>query len=195
MVRERRARPLKAKERDRQVLWAARNLFAERGFEATTVADVAAKAGVAVGTVYLRFENKAALLAGVLQQVAEDFVAVMAASAIQARPWRHRLRPLFSSLLAEAQRQSDLPALMALSQHNRVDVGENIVLAWIARFIEDGQAAGAFRPMAVGPAAAMAFGMVQGAMQHMLATGGSAGPYVEALADAAERWVMAEEAS
>ena len=40
------------------ILTAARNLFAEKGYEETTIADIAKLAGVAVGTVYLYFHNK-----------------------------------------------------------------------------------------------------------------------------------------
>lgn len=48
------------------VLEAARALFAERGFETTTIRDVAARAGVATGTVFVHAPNKAALLAATL---------------------------------------------------------------------------------------------------------------------------------
>ena len=45
-----------------RILIAARAVFAERGLDAK-LADVAARAGVGVGTVYRRFENKEALIA------------------------------------------------------------------------------------------------------------------------------------
>lgn len=40
------------------ILEAARALFGEKGYEDTTIADIAKKAGIAVGTVYLYFRNK-----------------------------------------------------------------------------------------------------------------------------------------
>src|SRR3954469_22767399 len=46
----------------RQILEAAERLFAERGYAATTMAAIAAEAGVAVKTVYLAFETKSGLL-------------------------------------------------------------------------------------------------------------------------------------
>lgn len=46
----------------RAVLAAARELFVERGYAATTMADVATRAGVAVQTVYSSVGGKAALL-------------------------------------------------------------------------------------------------------------------------------------
>jgi AcrR family transcriptional regulator len=48
------------------ILDAAIKVFAEKGFHAATIKDVAAEAGVADGTIYNYFENKTALLMGVL---------------------------------------------------------------------------------------------------------------------------------
>jgi AcrR family transcriptional regulator len=49
----------------RDILAAAQLLFERRGFAATTMAAVAAEAGVALKTVYLAFETKAGVLRGV----------------------------------------------------------------------------------------------------------------------------------
>jgi AcrR family transcriptional regulator len=56
---------LAAVKRD-QILQAARAVFAEKGFHPATIKDVAARAGVADGTVYNYFENKTALILGLL---------------------------------------------------------------------------------------------------------------------------------
>ncbi len=51
-----------AKENRRRILDAAHALFVTRGYGRTTIADVAAEAGVAPETVYAAFKNKPALL-------------------------------------------------------------------------------------------------------------------------------------
>lgn len=55
-----------AQLRRKQILDAAIQVFAERGFHRTTIRDVAKAAGVADGTIYNYFENKIALLLGIL---------------------------------------------------------------------------------------------------------------------------------
>ena len=50
--------------RRRHILKATLQLFPEREFQRTTIREVAAAAGVAEGTIYNSFENKAALLLG-----------------------------------------------------------------------------------------------------------------------------------
>ena len=53
------------------ILDAATNVFAGRGFHRTTIRDVARAAGVADGTIYNYFENKTALLLGIMNRMNE----------------------------------------------------------------------------------------------------------------------------
>lgn len=52
----------KTRQTRRRMVAAARDLFVERGYAATTLQDVADRAGVAVQTIYFTFGNKRALL-------------------------------------------------------------------------------------------------------------------------------------
>ena len=54
--------------RPSELIAAALELFVERGFAATKLDDVAAKAGVSKGTLYLYFESKDALFKAVIEQ-------------------------------------------------------------------------------------------------------------------------------
>jgi AcrR family transcriptional regulator len=53
-----------AEQRRREILAAALELFSTKGFEDTAVQDIAASAGVAIGTVYLYFPSKEHVLLG-----------------------------------------------------------------------------------------------------------------------------------
>jgi AcrR family transcriptional regulator len=50
------------------ILDAAQSVFAERGYHRTTIKDIAARAGVADGTVYNYFDNKDALLSALFDR-------------------------------------------------------------------------------------------------------------------------------
>jgi TetR/AcrR family transcriptional regulator, transcriptional repressor for nem operon len=63
--------------RREQILDAAARVLVERGLAATTMADVAEAAAVAKGTVYLYFESKAELLAGLRARYFERFAALL----------------------------------------------------------------------------------------------------------------------
>ena len=55
--------------REAAILEAALDLFVERGFEATSVPEVAQRAGVAAGTIYLYFASKEALVNALLARI------------------------------------------------------------------------------------------------------------------------------
>src|SRR6202048_3214175 len=79
----------KAQATRRRILDAARRLFVERGYVATTIEAIAGEAGVAVPTVYLAFGTKRALLVELLD--IED-VGDEEAVAVLERPWVDELR-------------------------------------------------------------------------------------------------------
>jgi TetR/AcrR family transcriptional repressor of nem operon len=60
-----------------QILDAAARVLVERGLAATTMAEVAEAASVAKGTVYLYFESKAELLAGLRARYFEEFASML----------------------------------------------------------------------------------------------------------------------
>ena len=73
----------RAEARPDEMLDAALELFMEKGFAATRVEDIASRAGVSKGTVYLYFPSKDALLEGLVRRaivpVADSALAVVAA--------------------------------------------------------------------------------------------------------------------
>jgi AcrR family transcriptional regulator len=57
--------------RREDILNAARQVFAERGFRGTTIADIAEAAGIALGTIYLYFKSKDDVFAALSQRLGE----------------------------------------------------------------------------------------------------------------------------
>lgn len=70
--------PVAKTERRQQILAAARDIFAKRGYHQTTIDDIVAQAGVARGTFYLYFEDKRAVFADLIDRFwAHITVAIM----------------------------------------------------------------------------------------------------------------------
>ena len=63
-------------ERERRVLAAARRLFDRKGFTATSMEDVAARAGLAVGTLYNYFPSKEQLLFAISRSDTEHLAEI-----------------------------------------------------------------------------------------------------------------------
>lgn len=66
-----------------RIVAAAREVFADRGFAATRMGDVAHAAGVAHGTVYTYFDAKDDVLLAVLDEARADLLAAMAVPTVR----------------------------------------------------------------------------------------------------------------
>lgn len=84
-------------DKRRAILQAARELFASQGYDDTTIAEIAKAAGVAVGTVYLYFENKHDVLMDVCLELNAEVAQVMASPEILALPLRQIPRALIEA--------------------------------------------------------------------------------------------------
>lgn len=107
-----RARSEQAKDdRRRAFLDAALDEFFEKGFAATRMDDVAQRAGLTKGTLYLYFESKEALFKSLIEQLAApnlEQIELIAASAPSFSEAMERLAAFAPILI----RQSDMPRLM-----------------------------------------------------------------------------------
>ena len=150
----RRRRP---EARPSEIIAAALEEFTAKGFAATRLDDVAQRAGLSKGAIYLYFTDKRALLRGVVEEMATTNVA-----AFRAQVERHEgaAAPLLQAvLLALAQRiaGSPLPHLIKLiiaESRGQPEIGrlylETVIqraVPVIRELIERGIAAGEFRPV------------------------------------------------
>lgn len=142
--------------RRNQILDAATEVFAEKGFHHATIKDIARHAGIADGTIYIYFKNKPDLLLGILNRLNESErrgsdLAKSLEGEIDVRPFmkayvRHRLSVMSDNLRGF---QAVLPDILANTELRErflreviepsFQVAEPIFEQWVA--------AGAVRPM------------------------------------------------
>ena len=63
-----------------RLLLAAEQLFGERSYRRTTVAEICARAGMATGSFYAHFASKSDIFAAVIRQINADLRTAMAAA-------------------------------------------------------------------------------------------------------------------
>ena len=78
-----------------RLLAAAEELFAERSYQQTTVAEICARAGIATGSFYAHFRSKAEIFAAVVRRINADLRAAMRKAIEQAQTQRDRERACF----------------------------------------------------------------------------------------------------
>lgn len=90
--------------RPHEILKAALDVFATHGYEATRLEDVAERAGVSKGTIYLYFDSKEELFAEVVRQAILPHFETMEALAVQSGSaeaiLRQQLRTIYSKLVS-----------------------------------------------------------------------------------------------
>jgi AcrR family transcriptional regulator len=87
------------------ILAAAEEVFADAGLHAARMDTIAAKAGVSVGTLYNHFEDREALLAGLLAARRAELVGKLDAAISEAagRPLRERLRRILGAFASHCE--------------------------------------------------------------------------------------------
>ncbi|RAV05092.1 TetR/AcrR family transcriptional regulator [Paenibacillus sp. YN15] len=105
-----------ANKRD-SILKAALQLFAERGYDGTTVPMIADRAQVGAGTIYRYFENKESLVNGLFQSCVKEFADTLHFDALHSKEdIREQFHFIFQRLVAFAD--NNLLALLFIDSHN-----------------------------------------------------------------------------
>jgi AcrR family transcriptional regulator len=154
------------------IVRAALDLFRERGFEATTIADVAEAADIAPRTFFAYFESKEAVVFDDFEEVRERFAERLRDRASDETTF-DALRAWVGEWLEDSGSLDDhelrhelirsTPALQAREQANRA-VFEQLLSESVAA--ELGQPAGSLRPRMVGAAAVAALSALDDGESH-----------------------------
>ncbi len=82
-------------ERERLILRAAEELFIERGYQGASMDDIAARVGIAKGTVYLHFASKEDLAVALIEQGVRRFAQALDTILASDRTPRAKLEAIF----------------------------------------------------------------------------------------------------
>ncbi|KUO48770.1 MAG: hypothetical protein APF76_17955 [Desulfitibacter sp. BRH_c19] len=65
----------KLKDKERAIIKAAKEVFAEKGFQKASIKDIAKAAGIATGTFYLYFKNKEGFFEALVEEMYQELLA------------------------------------------------------------------------------------------------------------------------
>ena len=152
--------------RPEEIISAALDVFTDRGFAATKLEDIARRAGVTKGTIYLYFDSKEALFKALVRQT---IVPIIAQGEAIAQTFIGSARELFERLVREYWRLMGETSLVGIPKLMMAEAGNFPELArfyyaevvtrghrLMAGVIERGIKAGEFRPVNVMVAAKLA---------------------------------------
>ena len=158
MIEKTHKRQRKPEKRPDEILDAALSVFSEKGFADTRMDDVAHRARLSKGALYLYFKSKEQLFEALVRRFAETFAHVIAARITDlgtrdpVAAVRTAITFIFAAIsdpaisaaprlvLSEAQR---FPAIAALYRREVIEVGK----AAIQSVLKEGQRQGLFHPI------------------------------------------------
>ena len=145
------ARPRKD-DKGPRILQAAVKVFARKGYFAARISDIAKKAGVADGTIYLYFRNKEDILVSLFDEVMAGHLEVARAELKTAPGPAARLRRIAEHHLRTLGENRDLAVVFQVELRQSTKFMERFTASWLQDYfqllhgvIEEGQRAGVFR--------------------------------------------------
>lgn len=165
-------------ERRRQILGAAKAVFAEAGYHGASIGDIIDRAGIARGTFYLYFESKAAVFDSILDQATADLRQLVRRIDVDdpsAAPPQAQLRDQLVGTLSYIVGDRALATLLLSARHTpeaeaarRLDQFYGDVHDLLVRALETGMAIGLLRPCDRQVTASALLGCVRGVIELMV---------------------------
>lgn len=156
-------RPRSADKR-RRILEAASRVFARRGYFTARVADIAKRAGVADGTIYLYFRNKEDILVSLFDEVMSEHIAEGRREVATLTGAAERLQAIAAHHLRLLGQNADLAVVFQVELRQSTKFLERFTGSWFGDYldlltgvIEQGQREGALRSDLPARLAAKAF--------------------------------------
>jgi AcrR family transcriptional regulator len=170
-----RARTRDPAEKRARVMEAARRLFVERGYSATTTADVARHAGVSEGILFHHFGSKEGLLAAVAGEYGRGLAAAMFEAA-PLGPTPPSAGDMLRRAFAFVREQGALARLLVLTtdptgRQLAREASRAEIVGALARGFADWSARGLLRPMDPQIAAELLFALVGTALTECFVRG------------------------
>src|SRR2546425_5194511 len=107
------------------IIEAARNIFAIKGYEDTTIAEIAEEAGVAVGTVYLYFHNKREIYTSVSLDWAASIASVMRDPRIVTLPFEQVPRAMIEATFRICHQNSGQMSLFKVDIQSEEEIQQH----------------------------------------------------------------------
>lgn len=159
-----------------EILTAAEAVFAERGVSTTSMADIAARAGMAVGTLYNYFTDREAMLHALQEQRRLEFLRAIDESleSSTALPFRAQLALSLRALFTVFSKHRNFAMMMIRDERSVFNPGpskRSAILEFLARYeilTQRGLAEQALRPDFAPLLPTMLSGVVRGALLFAL---------------------------
>jgi TetR/AcrR family fatty acid metabolism transcriptional regulator len=147
------------------IIDAASEIFSRQGYEATTIAEIAAMAGIAVGTVYLYFRNKREIYLNTSQSWVMEIATALIEPELLQLPIEQVPRAMIEKSFEISRKNNQLMSLIQIDTQSQEELeikrrGKQLVIQAINTFFLQCIARGDFPPFDTEMYAKIVFGLV-----------------------------------
>lgn len=119
-----------------RILQAAIQVFAQKGFYATRVSEIAKAAGVADGTIYLYFENKDAVLISIFEDRMNALLGILERISTSERTSEEKLRRIMELQLGLLEDSRDLAEVVTVNLRQSSTLLKQYAAPLFTRYLE-----------------------------------------------------------
>jgi AcrR family transcriptional regulator len=131
-----------ASTKRKAIVEAAREIFARQGYETTTIAEIAAAAGIAVGTVYLYFRNKREIYLDTSQSWEMEIATALIQPELLQRPVEQVPRAMIEKVFEISRQYNQYMTLVQVDIQSQEELeikrrGKHLITQAVNSFFQD----------------------------------------------------------
>lgn len=161
----------KTTRRKKKIIQIATQLFSEKSYHDVTIDEVAAKAGIAKGTIYLYFESKEKLYLEILEYGFESIESLIEKEVAKTDPASEKLKKVLRLIFGFYRQNLDVLRILSRDETHLIREHYQFTEHWRERriklyekILEKGVKEGSFRPINTKLLALIIFGLVRSVM-------------------------------
>jgi AcrR family transcriptional regulator len=161
----------KTTRRKKKIIQVATQLFSEKSYHDVTIDEVAAKAGIAKGTIYLYFESKEKLYLEILEYGFESIESLIENEVAKTDPASEKLKKVLRLIFGFYRQNLDVLRILSRDETHLIREHYQFTEHWRERriklyekILEKGVKEGSFRPINTKLLALIIFGLVRSVM-------------------------------
>lgn len=168
-----------ASNKRKAIVDAAREIFSRQGYETTTIAEIAAAAGIAVGTVYLYFRNKREIYLDTSQNWVMEIAAALIQPELLQRPVEQVPRAMIERVFEISRQYNQYMTLIQIDVQSKEELevkrrGKHLITQAVNAFFQQSISRGDLPPFDTEMYATIIYGLVDNVLYDCFCLHGGA---------------------
>ncbi|PFK47793.1 TetR family transcriptional regulator [Bacillus cereus] len=133
-----------------KIVYAAMEVFQEKGVEKTKISDIVKLAGIAQGTFYLYFPSKLSVMPAIAEVMVEKMICAVKEKVQNGEPFSQKMKQIIEAVFDFIEQYREIQALMyaGLASSEHIKEWEAVyepLYMWLSQFLSEAKESGVIR--------------------------------------------------